>query len=813
MNITKILLNEIEDLDLDTDFDDLKALSSNDNWDPISLPKPNAKHNDAKLFAVTQLLRSYITNSAPVLSPNTKVDLLALITTVEFLYKKDPSQFCISLKKHANWIKVSCLTDTYEQLDLLDTEWNKIKNSPVLLLSIMKHIANMNMSVGEKNLLFRISYSILTLYKVIIVPVQPSFNTIVTPLDPDKDYAKTFDLKKCLDMINITPELFQAELDRQNQQPKWHFTSASGPNGQAMWTSHFDAVAISEDHTVYQNFVNYCNNFGYIDMIEQHQNCLWNLSDLDRLGLSDSLHSKLFYLFEKGNKTRIIAIPDYFTQEVLGPLHETIQTFNRQNGNDGTFDQEFQFNRVLNLSKNSDNKFFCYDLSAATDRLSVQLQQMILATLLDGPKAECWRNLITQRLWTDNVGNKFLYEAGQPMGTKTSFPMLALTHHVIVMQAAINSGLPIFNDYAIVGDDIVIWNETVAEEYVKLISFLEVEISKNKSIVPKGNTYGFEFISRLGISGHDLSPFPVRLMSSAFLDNTQCPMLQNELNKRGLLPSDHDNFWSFFGSFMKKANIPDFVLLNGLPTEITCLEQSVPFKDAGELNFAVWAMKHKTNKQDIINFFGYVVLTEQMSRLNNLVQGSLSTIDIILKTLTQKGIQPDDILKPVENSDAKSVDEFISDFVSNKDKNFTHPIYKITESEAQRLVDLLSTIIASPSELRNIMYKGVVDSLRATVMDMLKPSRFTQSAAISTRLSLRTLTLLMKSVDDPEHKPISQTFKIPIINQIWTITVALGRGLIITPQINASVATKVQSISSIQSSLKDISLKSRLLNK
>lgn len=61
--------------------------------------------------------------------------------------------------------------------------------------------------------------------------------------------------------------------------------------------------------------------------------------------------------------------------------------------------------------------------------------------------------------------------------------MLALTHHVIVRCAALNAGIEKFNDYAILGDDIVICNDDVAREYCDLMRILGVSINMSKSIV------------------------------------------------------------------------------------------------------------------------------------------------------------------------------------------------------------------------------------------------------------------------------------------------------------------------------------------
>jgi len=48
--------------------------------------------------------------------------------------------------------------------------------------------------------------------------------------------------------------------------------------------------------------------------------------------------------------------------------------------------------------------------------------------------------------------------------------MLALSHHIIVQVAAIRVGKHRFSAYALLGDDIVIADEAVAESYLALMT-------------------------------------------------------------------------------------------------------------------------------------------------------------------------------------------------------------------------------------------------------------------------------------------------------------------------------------------------------
>lgn len=60
--------------------------------------------------------------------------------------------------------------------------------------------------------------------------------------------------------------------------------------------------------------------------------------------------------------------------------------------------------------------------------------------------------------------------------------MLALTHHVIVRYAALKGNIINFSDYCVLGDDIVIADDTVADNYLEIMKHLGVAINRSKSV-------------------------------------------------------------------------------------------------------------------------------------------------------------------------------------------------------------------------------------------------------------------------------------------------------------------------------------------
>lgn len=110
--------------------------------------------------------------------------------------------------------------------------------------------------------------------------------------------------------------------------------------------------------------------------------------------------------------------------------------------------------------------------------------------------------------------------------------MLAITHHVIVKMAAIRKGIMNFTDYCILGDDVVIANDLVAQEYLALMSTLGLEINSQKSVNSKIFT---EFAKRLQGPSIDYSPIGAGLILQTLRSNNYCVRFPFELFSKGLV--------------------------------------------------------------------------------------------------------------------------------------------------------------------------------------------------------------------------------------------------------------------------------------
>jgi hypothetical protein len=140
---------------------------------------------------------------------------------------------------------------------------------------------------------------------------------------------------------------------------------------------------------------------------------------------------------EAAGKVRLFAMVPAWYQMLLHPLHKLMFKILRTIPQDGTFDQL----RPLLSHSERFTEAYSLDLTAATDRLPLFIQQEIVKALIGEPLALAWGSIlvdISYHLSSMKYGaNELLkYSIGQPMGALSSWASLALTHHFLVQASA-----------------------------------------------------------------------------------------------------------------------------------------------------------------------------------------------------------------------------------------------------------------------------------------------------------------------------------------------------------------------------------------
>lgn len=245
---------------------------------------------------------------------------------------------------------------------------------------------------------------------------------------------------------------------------------------------------------------------------------------------------KLSLKFEAAGKVRVFAIVDYWTQWVLKPIHESIFEILKRLPTDATFDQ---LGKVDEFAKRKYSFIASFDLKAATDLIPQTLYKEVLrhffGPITTSPLVDMWMDLLIDREYhielpykptfspsdkTDLVPydkNQKVpvavifftrYTRGQPMGALSSWGSLALIHHFLVFLSANRANVNNFRDYLVLGDDIVIANESVAKCYQDVCSELGITIGLPKSFV--SNTGMFQFASQDVVGTTNFSPISLK---------------------------------------------------------------------------------------------------------------------------------------------------------------------------------------------------------------------------------------------------------------------------------------------------------------
>nr|UIW13894.1 MAG: RNA-dependent RNA polymerase [Rhizoctonia solani mitovirus 103] len=392
-----------------------------------------------------------------------------------------------------------------------------------------------NKLIGKKGIVVCI-LSILSLFQVMSYKVRPNLASI---LDPFNGLVKTFELTKLRSAVKLLTNLRL----KVGSPDILHIEKASPNSSKATWGAQLDAVAFIFYPKVFYHYSIMCLNTykggRYLLWVSIIMLVSFPIIILMLLvgGITNLKIAKLSVVYDKPGKARIVGITNYWIQVLLKPLHDGIFHILRNIPMDGTYDQAAPIHNLMSKVLPG-QKYYSFDLSSATDRLPIEVQKDILNTLKPGLGSR-WANLLGSLEWSWKSLNKrvpvrnYKYSVGQPMGAYSSWAMLALSHHIIVQLAALNVGFKTrFENYAVLGDDIVIADDTVAEEYLVLMRSLGVSINLSKSLI---STEFCEFAKKWIGPGINLSPVGAGLLLQAGRTKTFLPSLLAQMYENDLI--------------------------------------------------------------------------------------------------------------------------------------------------------------------------------------------------------------------------------------------------------------------------------------
>jgi len=368
--------------------------------------------------------------------------------------------------------------------------------------------------------------SLLSIYRIFPTKPLPSLDTITGPFT---GIWKSIDSAMLVRAMKEIPlKFFKLEA------PKLLLIESAGPNGfKSTWTCALDVIAFILNPMLLFSYITYAYKVHRASwlVIWIVFLCLVMIPWIIFYGFGSIVIGRLSVVLDQAGKARIIAICSWWIQVIFKPLHDAIFKVLRKIPQDGTFDQIAPVNLLIQ-SQTRGETFYSYDLSAATDRLPIDLQRDILNLCMPN-LGTLWYNILVK---IEYLFGKALikYSVGQPMGAFSSWGMLALTHHICVHVAALRVGISHFKDYAILGDDVVIANDLVAGCYLELMTNLGVSINLSKSLC---SSLFLEFAKRWVGPGIDLTPIAPGLILRTIRMKIYISKLITEALKLNIIPT------------------------------------------------------------------------------------------------------------------------------------------------------------------------------------------------------------------------------------------------------------------------------------
>lgn len=336
---------------------------------------------------------------------------------------------------------------------------------------------------------------------------------------------------------NFTKSLATIQSKKEVEGYSLHFSGKSGISGPTVLTICEQSLAITD--SIRSEFIELDNCFStktteLLDINRKYiidGNKDFHVPNSNKDDLNHYL-GRATFVPDKGGKTRLVAIGNYWIQQILLPVHELVYKVLSNIREDGTYKQDDSFKAVLEASINHD--VWCFDLKNATDRFPL-LPQVYVIKSMNSKIGVSWENILRNLNFKSSIG-EIKYTVGQPMGIYSSWAVFALTHHFIIQYCAWINGYKSFDKYRVLGDDVAIWDEKVAVEYEKLILSFNVDISYAKSIIPNKTSRKpakAEFAKRLALEGKEFTPVSPELSRTSWKNLGEFPLFLTWLDSRG----------------------------------------------------------------------------------------------------------------------------------------------------------------------------------------------------------------------------------------------------------------------------------------
>jgi hypothetical protein len=313
---------------------------------------------------------------------------------------------------------------------------------------------------------------------------------------------------------------------------------ASGPNCTLKVDSAMAEAFALQKSSMWKHILDYCaitDNTGLIEYIEFLSNTYQEDPEMVER-FKDPVLRKLIAIPDKGNKSRTIAICDYFTQSLLAQLEKSVVDETQLEFGDHTaFSSHSKgLERIRDLNESVQKQLVSLDATDWTDNLPNRLQYLYLRHKYGPTLAKAWRGIAVDCDWRiGNTKQTVRYGRGQGMGTKGSFAIAHATNIAFIDMILSNQygdGTTHNNFYLTVGDDMVIQDP----EHALMGAFKEIGVPINLTKSKLNTKFGsfVEFVSRNLVNGSDYSLISPTLAARARRQNFYYPILAQHIRER-----------------------------------------------------------------------------------------------------------------------------------------------------------------------------------------------------------------------------------------------------------------------------------------
>lgn len=449
----------------------------------------------------------------------------AWVNQVSKMHKENGPIFTIAYIKMCKQLVMSHLSNNPQKQVKMIIGIDRRTGLPKFMRDLHPHILSRDTSS------LRFVFTLLSISRLIPGWKDPDLSSLVNPCG-----ANPLMIKELTSYVGtfLKETNYSSELKRWSSTDDLHFSNKAGPIGRATRDSLMDLYFMPEILKTILKGTNIRSIIEHYEGIFRKQQVLRYFTVLKNwrqiknknspvvknttniYGIS-TMNERVDYVLNKVNgfikpeyhirklsvvkdpeaKSRVIAIFDYWSQLWLKQIHSIHFNFLRTLRNDRTFTQD-----PIISNKPDKHRYYSFDLSSATDRFPLSLQQEVIKGMFGSEVSDRWAMVLTTFPfyvpWEDKT---ISYNCGQPMGAYSSWSTFTITHHMILHY--IHHQLNLTEKfYMILGDDIVIYHDEVAKMYQHIMKELDVGISIPKSCI-SSNMY--EFAKRIFLSGVEIT--------------------------------------------------------------------------------------------------------------------------------------------------------------------------------------------------------------------------------------------------------------------------------------------------------------------